>query len=43
MYLRTNSIDLENGEMSEASDANTLDEDYEAVADDDEDDDFTTI
>ncbi|MCP8717188.1 MAG: hypothetical protein M5E90_07190 [Asgard group archaeon] len=40
MYLRTNSIDLENGEMSEASDANTLDEDYEAVADDDEDDDF---
>ncbi|RCK64052.1 Protein OCA4 [Candida viswanathii] len=38
MYLRTNSIDTETGDMSEASDANTLDEDYEAVDDDDEDD-----
>lgn len=41
MGLRANSIDIENGEMSEASDANTLDEDYEAVADEEDDDDFS--
>ena len=38
MCMRSNSIDTDNGDLSETSDVNNFDDDYDAIEDEDDED-----